>query len=52
MVVVYLNYMGGIYLMLMNFLVKEIWEWVIVRKIYLMVVYILGVENMNVDFLS
>lgn len=48
-VVSYINNMGGIYFKLCNDIVSQIWIWCIDRSIWLLVVYIFGVENVVVD---
>lgn len=48
-IVNYINFMGGIYFMECNFVVKDIWLFCIMRQIWVFVVYILGKENIQVD---
>lgn len=48
-VVFYINFMGGCRFLECNFVVKDIWDWVIDKDIWLLVVYIFGLSNIDVD---
>lgn len=48
-VVFYINVMGGIYFLECNKIVCEIWIWCIQRNIWVIVILLLGKENVDVD---
>lgn len=48
-IVFYINFMGGCKFIECNFIIKDIWDWVRERNIWLFVVYILGFSNVDVD---
>ena len=50
--VCYLNRMGGTHSDILNSLAQEIWEWALLRNIYLSAVFIAGKDNVEADYLS